>query len=110
VTQSERYAYAVGAVVAPTVEVGANDFTLGAQLRFESYWAVEGLDRRQELIVNQVSIRDTRTLERLYVVFAPLEAFATRITLERRERIGEIDNVRAARTEWALASTVGVRF
>jgi hypothetical protein len=110
VTAAEGYYYALGAVVAPTVELAVNGWTLGAQARFESYWGIEGLDRHQEQIHDQVATQDRRTLGRLYLAYAPIDALVTRMTLERRGRDGEVADVASNRTEWALSTTVGVRF
>jgi hypothetical protein len=110
VTGLTGYYYAVGVVVAPTVEVGAHAWTLGAQARLESYWGIEGLDRHQEAVHDQVSTQDRRTVGRLYVSYAPTEALSTRVMVERRGRDGEVADVAAKRAEWALTTSVGVEF
>lgn len=104
------YSYTIGAVVAPTVEVGAGSLSLGAQARFESYWGIEGLDRHQEDVRDQVSSQDRRTLGRVYLSYAPLDALSARVTLERRGRDGVLGDVGEKRTEWALSTTMGVSF
>ena len=110
VTRGTGYYYAVGVVVAPTVEVGAYAWTLGAQARLESYWGIEGLDRHQEGIRDQVSTQDRRTIGRLYASYSPTEALSTRLMVERRGREGEVADVAAKRAEWALTTSVGVEF
>ena len=110
VTLDEGYYFAAGAVLAPTIELGVERWTLGAQARFESYWGIQGLDRRQAQMHDEVDLRDRRTMGRVYVSYTPIDALELRITLERRTRDGDVAEVAASRSEWALVSGAGVLF
>lgn len=110
VTRNESYYFAAGGVLAPSVELGIEQWTLGAQARFESYWGIEGLDRHQEQIRNETTIHDRRTLGRVYVSYAPIVPVDLRLEVERRGRSGEIGNTNATTSEWAFITSAGVRF
>ena len=110
VVVNQGYYYALGVVVAPSVELGIGQFGAGATARLESFRGIEGVDRHQDQVRGEVELTDQRVLARAWVGWTPIDALALRLTAERRLRRGQIADVSASREESALVASVGVVF
>ncbi len=110
VSREQGYYYAGGVEVTPSIELEMGRWTLGAEARFAFYSGFEGLDRKQELVRNEIAFRDRRSLARASISFAPTDALRLRLGVERRTRLGQVGNVSASDSEWAVVPTMGVLF
>ncbi len=110
VAATQGYYYALGVVVAPSVEIDSGPIAFGASARLEAFRGIEGLDRHQDEIRGEVELTDQRVLARAWVGGSPIDALHLRITAERRLRRGQIADVSASLEESALVASAGVVF
>jgi hypothetical protein len=110
VAATQGYYYALGAVVAPSVEIDVGPMAFGASARLEAFRGIEGLDRHQDELRGEVELTDQRVLARAWVGGSPIDALHLRITAEQRLRRGQIAGVSTSVEETALVASAGVVF
>lgn len=107
-----QYYFALGATIRPTVSVSYRGIDLGGQVTQDFFESIEGLDRFQERVKNDVHLSDRRTMQRYWFSFA-LPGDGTKragLELEHQARSGDMGDISASREGLNLRGWFSVRF
>ncbi|HVK63078.1 MAG TPA: DUF3943 domain-containing protein [Polyangium sp.] len=112
VVADKRYYFAVGGTVRPTLSLAYRRFELGAQLTYDFFESIEGLDRYQERVTNDVHLRDRRSGERVWLSYElpgdkPPLAW---VEVEHLDRWGRMGAFRASYESTKLRAGIAFRF
>ncbi|TKD00934.1 DUF3943 domain-containing protein [Polyangium fumosum] len=112
VVADKRYYFALGGTVRPTLSLAYRRFELGAQLTYDFFESIEGLDRYQERVTNDVRLRDRRAGERVWLSYtlsgdkSPLAW----VEVEHLDRWGRMGPFRASHASTKLRAGIAFRF
>ncbi len=111
VLKQEGYYHALGATVAPSVDLGWGNVDLGVRSSFDTWKGIRGFDDQQEAITREVPLSDQRVDLRAW---AGLRLPGTPVRFEvlgrRRLRMGNVGDVRTTANESSLYTSCGVVF
>ncbi|MDI3284537.1 DUF3943 domain-containing protein [Polyangium sp. 15x6] len=112
VVADKRYYFALGATVRPTLALSYRRFELGAQLTYDFFESIEGLDRYQERVANDVHLRDQRSSERVWLSYT-LPSDKQRLAwveVEHLDRRGRMGSFRASHESTKFRAGIAFRF
>ncbi|MDI1479202.1 DUF3943 domain-containing protein [Polyangium sp. y55x31] len=112
VVADKRYYFALGATVRPTLSLSYRRFELGAQLTYDFFESIEGLDRYQERVSNDLHLRDRRSGERVWLSYT-LPSDKQRLAwveVEHLDRWGKMGSFRVSHESTNLRAGIAFRF
>lgn len=105
---SKNYYYALGLSVLPSVTLRAGDVTAGFAAKWETFRSIDGVDRFQETLASDATLRDQRLEWRAFFsvrAVGPLHFFGA---LTERHRSGTVAGLSA--TDLERTVSLGARF
>ena len=107
-----QYYFALGATIRPTATFSYRGIELGGQVTHDFLESIEGLDRYQERLKNDLHLSDRRITQRYWLSYAfpGNDTLQARLELERQERSGVMGNVAVSRQSLNLRGYVALRF
>ena len=112
VVADKRYYFAVGATLRPTLSLSYRRLELGAQLTYDFFESIEGLDRYQERVTNDVHLRDRRSSERVWLSYT-LPSDKLRLAwleVEHLDRWGRMGSFQRAHESTNVRAGIAFRF
>lgn len=112
VLKQNQYYFAVGATIRPTVTVSYRGIELGGQVTHDFFESIEGVDRYEERLTNDVHVSDRRITQRYWLSFAwpGNEILQARLELESQKRSGTMGDISASRQALNLRGCLLARF
>ena len=110
VTQNEGYYFALGATVAPSVELRAHRWSVGAEARVDGFWGLEGLDRGRRTEPQEASLYDWRASAKGTIGFAPAKHILLSLAFIQRLRGGRMNDVAMSQRESTVLSSIAFVF
>lgn len=109
VLREQGYYHALGASVAPWIELSRGPLTLGARLRYDGFRGIEGVDVNQGTITREVSLYDRRITFRAWTA-ATLGPVRLELGFRRSTREGSVGDARASQDERSWTGTLSYLF
>ena len=110
VTQNEGYYFALGATVAPSVELRARQWRAAVEARVDGFWGLEGLDRGRRTAPQEASLYDWRTSAKGTIGFAPAKHILLSLAFIQRLRGGRLNDVAMSQRESTVLSSIAFVF
>lgn len=112
VLQQRQYYFAIGATIRPTVSVSYRGIEFGGQVTQDFFESVEGLDRFQERVKNDIHLADRRTMQRYWLSIALPGDDSKRVQfeLEHQARTGTMGDISTSREGLNLRGCLSLRF
>lgn len=115
VLRSRQYYYAIGLTTRAQATLTAGGLEVGVSGRYSAYDSIEGVDRRQEEITNDVQTTDTVGAVHLWMGYAlGSDVLHVAVSYERRWRAGRASDshvtVRVSATEDRILGALRMRF
>jgi hypothetical protein len=111
VVRGEGYYHAVGAAIAPTLQLELGPFDVGGYARFDTFAQIEGLDRTQEQLLRDVTASDRRSHLRSWIrVAMPERVVWFSVWAQRFAREGRIESVVSSASESSVGGGMEVVF
>jgi hypothetical protein len=108
VLANQGYYYGYGLGVGGQLALRYQVLSAGVDTHFETYRAIEGLDRFQERLTHEVTQRDGRLRSMAWLNVRPLRGYADiGVAVERISRWGSIGDVHASQVERRAMLTLG---
>jgi hypothetical protein len=97
----ESYYYALGATAAGKVEMDYGPFSLEGQVRYYYFNSINGLDRTQEIVTNDLNFVDKRLWLQVALYYSlPIENWRVALNAERTVRWTKVET-----NSWDLNET-----
>lgn len=109
VLREQGYYHALGASVAPWIELSRGPLSVGAKLRYDGFRGIEGADVNQGAIVREVSLFDRRITLRAWSA-ATLGSVRLELGFRRSTREGSVGDARASQDERSWMGTISYLF
>ena len=111
VLRQEGYYHALGVTVAPEVSFGYGPLDVTARARLDTWQGIGGFDENQQRIKVEIPLTDRRvSLLGAATLTIPGTGLRVGTSIQRRTRVGEVGEVRAARSEAQILGTAGLLF
>lgn len=108
--KNEHYYFALGPSVAPSLALDVGAWSLEANLRWEAFQAIQGIDVDQRSLTDDIARSDRRASGGVRLAVRPLRRLEVGGEIEGRYRAGRVGEVSEQRTERSIGAFVGARF
>lgn len=111
VLREQKYYFAFGMTLAPKVEATYGRWGMGAGLKYQYFDSIEGWDRHQDLVTNDVNAVDSRQGYKVWVRYTlPGDVVSVALMVEQLRASGEVDQIRASDSQTRVSSQLIVKF